>query len=191
MEYGSYIETKIGTMILTEDGTGVTGAYFEAVPEKIRWKFQETPLLQEAKIQLQQYFQGQRMEFDLPLSLKGTEFQLEVWRALCTIPYGKTRSYQDIAIQVKRPKAFRAVGMANHVNPVSIIIPCHRVIGKKGSLVGYGGGIEKKETLLLLEREYGKGGKPYDGSGDLKSRGSFGMLSGKCSYGSCTTGSVI
>ena len=96
---------------------------------------------------------GERKSFDLPLSIKGTAFQMEDWRALQTIPYGETCSYEDIARKINRPKACRAVGMANHANPVSIIIPCHRVVGKNGSLTGYGGGLSIKEFLLELERK--------------------------------------
>ena len=108
-------------------------------------------------MQLSEYFAGARREFDLPLRLRGTQFQLAVWNALRAIPYGETRSYADIAAAVGNEKACRAVGMANHRNPVSIIVPCHRVIGKGGSLTGYGGGIDKKEFLLSLERRVSQG----------------------------------
>ena len=101
--------------------------------------------------QLEEYFAGIRKEFDIPLSMKGTEFQMEDWKALCTIPYGETRTYGQIAAQIGRPKASRAVGMANHNNPISVIVPCHRVIGAGGKLVGYGGGLDVKEALLTLE----------------------------------------
>lgn len=101
--------------------------------------------------QLKEYFKGQRNVFDLPLQMKGTQFQQEVWQALQEIPYGETRTYSDIAVAIGRPKATRAVGMANHCNPLAIIVPCHRVIGKNGSLTGYAGGLEKKQALLALE----------------------------------------
>ncbi len=101
--------------------------------------------------ELEEYFQGKRREFDLPLSPEGTEFQRRVWAALREIPYGETRSYSEIAEQVGNPKAVRAVGMANHRNPIAIMIPCHRVIGKNGSLTGYAGGLSLKEKLLKLE----------------------------------------
>lgn len=101
--------------------------------------------------ELEEYFLGRRREFDLPLSPDGTEFQKKVWAALREIPYGETRSYSEIAGQVGNPKAVRAVGMANHRNPIAIMIPCHRVIGKNGSLTGYAGGLDLKERLLKLE----------------------------------------
>lgn len=101
--------------------------------------------------QINEYLQGTRKTFDLPLQLNGTDFQKSVWNALCQIPYGETRSYQQIADTIGNPKAVRAVGMANNKNPLPIIIPCHRVIGKNGKLVGYAGGIEIKTKLLELE----------------------------------------
>ncbi len=103
--------------------------------------------------QLAEYFAGTRTRFDLPLDLRGTEFQQACWRALLEIPYGETRSYGEIARVVGRPHAFRAVGMANHANPVAIIVPCHRVIGSNGALTGYGGGMDVKRWLLDLERQ--------------------------------------
>lgn len=111
----------------------------------------EHPILEQTAQQLQQYFAQQRKNFDLPITIQGTDFQIDVWNALKTIPYGETRSYQDIATQIGRPKAVRAVGMTNGQNPLSIIIPCHRVIGKNGKMVGFGGGIEHKITLLQIE----------------------------------------
>lgn len=104
-----------------------------------------------AREQLVEYFNGNRQEFDLPLDLIGTDFQKSVWRALLNIPFGKTASYKDIAIRVGNPKATRAIGMANNKNKIPIIIPCHRVIGADGRLVGYGGGLHIKEKLLRLE----------------------------------------
>jgi methylated-DNA-[protein]-cysteine S-methyltransferase len=111
----------------------------------------EDALLKEAARQLAEYFAGARRAFDLLLELHGTEFQKRVWQALLTIPYGETRSYRDIAEMIGCPKGFRAVGMANNRNPIAIIIPCHRVIGADGALVGYGSGIWRKEFLLGLE----------------------------------------
>jgi len=101
--------------------------------------------------ELEEYFLGKRREFDLPLHPDGTEFQRRVWAALREIPYGETRSYSEIAEQVGNPKAVRAVGMANHRNPIAIMVPCHRVIGKNGSLTGYAGGLHLKERLLKIE----------------------------------------
>lgn len=103
--------------------------------------------------QLEQYFAGDRDTFELPLEPSGTEFQRAVWNALEQIPYGETRSYGEIAAQVGRPKAARAVGMANNRNPIAVIVPCHRVIGSGGALVGYAGGLERKIWLLDHERE--------------------------------------
>ena len=108
-----------------------------------------------AKIQLAEYFAGERREFDVPLYMEGTEFQKKVWKALTEIPYGETRSYSEIAEVVGSPKAARAVGMANHVNPVPVIVPCHRVIGKSGKPVGYAGGLDMKAWLLEMEKERG------------------------------------
>jgi methylated-DNA-[protein]-cysteine S-methyltransferase len=108
--------------------------------------------LAEASTQLSQYFGGTRRSFDLDLAPQGTEFQTRVWAALAEIPYGETATYGEIAAQVGNPKASRAVGMANNRNPIALIIPCHRVIGSTGKLVGYGGGLPTKEFLLNLER---------------------------------------
>ena len=107
--------------------------------------------LPELKRQLAEYLTGERRDFDLPLAPEGTEFQCRVWQALTTIPYGETRSYVDIARAVGSPGASRAVGGANHDNPIGIVIPCHRVIGADGSLTGYAGGVERKRRLLELE----------------------------------------
>ena len=112
----------------------------------------ENALLSAAQGQLQEYFEGARHAFDLPLNFRGTAFQQEVWRALCAIPYGETRSYADIARAIGRPAAVRAVGAANGRNPISIIAPCHRVIGSNGALTGFAGGLAAKTYLLELER---------------------------------------
>ena len=113
----------------------------------------ETPLIKKAYQQLLEYFEGKRKHFELPLKPKGTPFQQSVWNVLCQIPYGKTKSYKDIAEMIGNPKACRAVGMANHHNPVIIIIPCHRVIGANGALTGFACGIDIKRQLLSLERD--------------------------------------
>ena len=110
-----------------------------------------TALTNEAATQLMEYFAGKRRTFSLPLAPKGTPFQKEVWQALSSIPYGQTRSYADIAAQVGRPKAVRAVGMANNRNPTPIVIPCHRVVGSSGDMVGYAYGTKIKRYLLELE----------------------------------------
>lgn len=103
-------------------------------------------------MQLNEYFEGKRKEFDFPYEVQGTEFQKKVWNALCDIPYGETRTYKEIATAVGNPKASRAVGMANNKNPIAIAVPCHRVIGANGKLVGYAGGLPMKEKLLEIEK---------------------------------------
>lgn len=112
----------------------------------------ETTLIKETIGQINDFLAGRRREFDLPLLPKGTEFQKKVWRELQNIPYGKTCSYKDIAEKIGSPKAARAIGRANNKNPIILIIPCHRVIGSDGRLVGYGAGLELKERLLALEK---------------------------------------
>jgi methylated-DNA-[protein]-cysteine S-methyltransferase len=109
-------------------------------------------LLAEAVRQLRAYFQGELRQFDLPLDFAGTPFQIRVWRQLLTIPYGETRSYAQVAAAIGSPLAVRAVGAANGANPIAIVVPCHRVVGASGKLVGYGGGLELKKRLLELER---------------------------------------
>lgn len=139
------IDTPLGRMCLV----AADGAIRE-----FRWRgggMDSTPLLLEAERQLQEYFCGLRKRFDLPLAPRGTEFQKKVWQALMDIPYGETRTYGEIAVAVGSAKACRAVGMANHVNPIPVIIPCHRVVGAGGKLTGYAGGLDRKQTLLALE----------------------------------------
>ena len=106
-------------------------------------------------MQVESYLAGNLKKFDLPLEMHGTNFQLEVWNALLSIPYGTTASYKDVALMIGNSKAVRAVGMANNRNPIAIIVPCHRVIGSDGSLVGYAGGMELKRTLLEIESPQG------------------------------------
>lgn len=115
---------------------------------------QTTELLSMATIQLDEYFQGKRTVFSLPFKLTGTPFQLAVWKELQNIPYGQTTSYKEIAQKINKPKAYRAVGMANNKNPLPIIIPCHRVIGSNGKLIGYAGGLKLKNYLLELEKSH-------------------------------------
>ncbi len=115
---------------------------------------QTTELLSMATIQLDEYFQGKRTTFSLPFKLTGTPFQLAVWKELQNIPYGKTTSYKEIAQKINKPKAYRAVGMANNKNPLPIIIPCHRVIDSNGKLIGYAGGLKLKNYLLELEKSH-------------------------------------
>jgi len=135
---------------ITAEKNAITGLFFG---NDVPYGFikAETSLIKKTALQIEEYFAGKRKIFSVPLSIQGTEFHMDVWKALQTIPYGETRSYKDIALQIGRPKAVRAVGMANNRNPISIIIPCHRVIGHNGKLVGYGGGLPLKEYLLELE----------------------------------------
>ena len=146
-----YYKSEIGKIAIGEDGNAITDVFFGN--EDLDWEIKETPLIKEAYKQIVEYLEGKRKTFDLPIVLSGTEFQKKVWNALKKIPYGQTKSYKDIAIEVGNERAARAVGMANNRTPVSIIIPCHRVIGKSGKLVGYGGGLPIKEHLLKLEKE--------------------------------------
>lgn len=145
------VPSPVGPLTLTQEDQALTGLHFGEHPQQ--GAEGPTPLLEEAARQLEEYFAGQRKEFSLPLAPKGTEFQLRVWQALLQIPYGETRSYGELAAMVGNPKACRAVGGANHRNPLSILIPCHRVVGTKGSLTGYAGGLAIKEFLLKLESE--------------------------------------
>jgi methylated-DNA-[protein]-cysteine S-methyltransferase len=133
------------------EGKAITRVFFGTKPPEGFLKT-ETPLIKKAARQIEQYLAGKRKEFALPLVMHGTEFQMAVWRALQTIPFGETRSYKEIAVLIGKPKAVRAVGMANNRNPIVIIVPCHRVIGSNGRLVGYGGGLPLKQHLLELER---------------------------------------
>lgn len=112
---------------------------------------QPCPLTEKAFTQISEYLSGKRKVFDFPYILSGTPFQKQVWQALCDIPYGETRSYKQIAQAIGKPNACRAVGMANHCNPMMIVIPCHRVVGANGKLTGYAGGLEMKSALLALE----------------------------------------
>lgn len=114
----------------------------------------QTPFLEEVARQLTAYFEGKLCDFSIPFHLVGSSFQVRVWEALQTIPYGETVSYAELASRIGAPRAYRAIGQANHVNPISIILPCHRVIGSNGALVGYGGGLATKEYLLALEKRF-------------------------------------
>lgn len=143
-------DTPLGLMGLEEEDGALVSLRLPGQPMP-RIACHETPLLSEGKRQVLEYLAGKRRVFDLSLAPRGTEFYRSVWRALEAIPYGETRSYRDIAQAVGRPKAVRAVGQANHNNPIPIIIPCHRVVGSGGALTGYAGGLEIKEKLLRLE----------------------------------------
>jgi methylated-DNA-[protein]-cysteine S-methyltransferase len=153
--YCTEFASPIGKLRLTGTGAALTGVFMETerhASAQSRDAIRDAAPLCEARQQLDEYFGGERREFSLVLDADGTEFQRSVWRALRGIPYGATASYGDIAKRIRNPKAVRAVGLANGRNPISIIIPCHRVIGADGSLTGYGGGIERKRFLLALEK---------------------------------------
>lgn len=154
--YYCYLHTPIGELLLAgENNTlsmiGFPKGKMRRDPEP-DWIYNEQPL-EKARQQLEEYFAGTRKDFDLPVVLNGTEFQLNVLQALQKIPYGETVSYGEIARRIGRPKAVRAVGAANGRNPIPIVVPCHRVIGSSGDLTGFGGGLDTKEALLRLEAE--------------------------------------
>lgn len=149
--------SPIGDLLLTSDGQSLTGLHFPLHKGKRRpappaeWVLQKN-WFQSTVRQLKEFFAGQRRQFEVPLDPMGTAFQRQVWKALCAIPYGQTRSYGAIAQAIGRPGAARAVGAANGQNPIAIIIPCHRVIGAGGELTGFGGGLPCKQKLLELEK---------------------------------------
>lgn len=148
--------SPVGTLKLVATDKGLAAILWENDnPLRVRLNEPERddahPILIETERQLGEYFAGDRQSFSLPLEFEGTEFQTKVWRALLAIPFGETRSYSDIAVEIGEPKAVRAVGAANGKNPLSIVAPCHRVIGANGKLTGFAGGLETKAQLLALE----------------------------------------
>ncbi|PJK04001.1 cysteine methyltransferase [Lysobacteraceae bacterium NML71-0210] len=149
------IDSPVGRLLIATSDEGLHAIEFpqgrHPVKRDAHWQESPHPLLSEAARQLGEYFAGQRHVFDLPLAPQGTDFQQRVWQALRTIPYGQTRSYAQLATAIGQPKAMRAVGAANGRNPLSIVVPCHRVIGADGTLVGFGGGLPVKTFLLRLE----------------------------------------
>ncbi len=150
------LPSPVGPLTLIADTTGMVAVLWEnerpgRVPLDGDVGSDAMPILQEAKRQFEEYFNGQRQTFDLPLSAKGTPFQRNVWKALTAIPYGTTRTYAEIARKIGRPRAVRAVGAAIGRNPLSILVPCHRVIGSNGKLTGFAGGLPRKAILLKLE----------------------------------------
>ncbi len=153
-----YLEhpSPLGPLLLAAKDGGLSGVYYQQhnhFAGKQDWQqVSDHALLKQAAYQLDEYFAGQRQVFDLPLAPHGTLFQTEVWQGLRQIPYGGTSNYSELAQAIARPKAVRAVGAANARNPLSIIVPCHRVIGRSGDLVGYAGGLERKQFLLALEK---------------------------------------
>lgn len=155
------VDSPVGPLLLTSDGAALTRLLYAAQPDP-DWSDEPCELLDRAVAQLREYFAGERTDFDLPLEPAGTPFQLTVWSALRGIPYAETINYGQLATRVGNPRASRAVGLANGRNPISIVVPCHRVIGADGSLTGYGGGIDRKRTLLDLERRVAGPDTPGD-----------------------------
>lgn len=157
MFYGILSDSPVGPLLVAGDDSGLKFVLFSrdrnqtsAIQPKPEWELNERRLKEPIR-QLRAYFRRQLKQFELPLAGDGTDFQRRVWKALCDVPYGETVSYGDIARVIGQPTASRAVGMANGRNPISIIVPCHRIIGTNGKLVGYGGGLHNKTALLQLE----------------------------------------
>ncbi len=154
--YYTTYESPVGPLLLAGESNALRRVSFESskrsAPPGADSKLDKKPFAEVIR-QLQAYFNGELKEFDLPLAMEGTEFQLRVWNALRTIPYGETISYAQLAERIGNPKAVRAVGLANGSNPIPIIVPCHRVIGSDGSLTGFGGGLSTKKMLLELENK--------------------------------------
>ena len=160
MHVSKTMRSPVGELTLVASANGLAAILWEndrpgRVKLNIVAQDDNHPVLRETERQLNQYFAGTRTHFDLPLDFAGTDFQKKVWAALLTIPFGETRSYAQIAAQVGSPKAVRAVGAANGRNPISIVAPCHRVIGSNGTLTGFAGGLDAKRVLLALEGKEG------------------------------------
>ena len=151
MNYRCEIKTDLGTMTLIETENKISHISFSIMEKLLEIPIKKTMLLEKAEQQILEYFEGKRQNFSLPIAPEGTAFQKKVWKALQNIPYGQTRSYGEIAKEIGQCHAVRAVGNANHNNPIAIVIPCHRVIGANSKLVGYALGIELKQFLLKLE----------------------------------------
>lgn len=157
MIFHTYLDSPLGPILAMSDGSHLTGLHFRDDRHQPQvataWVRDDAqPVLVEAAAQIARYFAGELVCFDLPIAPEGTAFQKIVWRALCDIPHGATESYGELARRIGRPTASRAVGAANSRNPISIVVPCHRVIGADGSLTGYAGGMHRKQALLALER---------------------------------------
>jgi len=151
MRYYFLYQTQAGSLWICEEDGYITYVAYRDV--SLGYDKKETPLIKKTYEQLMEYFDGQRTVFDIPINASGTAFQKQAWSALSSIPYGETRTYKQIAELIGNPKGCRAVGLANNRNPISIVVPCHRVIGTNGKLVGYAGGLHVKEKLLLLEKQ--------------------------------------
>ena len=158
--YQKSYKSPIGTLYIVEENEKIIEIRYENEKEEVLEK--NTKILEKAVQELEEYFKGKRKEFDIPLNPKGTEFMKKVWKELQKIPYGKTTSYGKIAEKIGNPKASRAVGMANHNNPIPIIIPCHRVIGKNNKMVGYALGIDKKRISFKFRIKSKRNGGKID-----------------------------
>ena len=146
----TYLDSPVDDLLLTSDGQALTGVHFRGTAAAASWR-RDDSWFKEVKRQLRDYFAGRARMFSLRLAPQGTPFQRRVWAALQKIPFGQTASYGELAKRIGHPGAARAVGAANGQNPIAIIIPCHRVIGADGTLTGFGGGLQRKRTLLELE----------------------------------------
>jgi methylated-DNA-[protein]-cysteine S-methyltransferase len=158
--YYALVDSPIDPLLLVSDGEHLVGLYTDAGKYLPRFKencIEDAQVFSEAVKQLKAYFAGELTDFDLAIKLSGTAFQQRVWQALVSIPFAMTASYKDIAERIESPKAVRAVGLANGRNPISIVVPCHRVIGANGTLTGYAGGLPRKRWLLAHEKRLGNG----------------------------------
>lgn len=177
------IDSPIGELLLTSNGTAITGLHMEGSEPPSRpgtARQQEDQLLAAARHQVAAYFAGELTAFDLPLALEGTPFQQQVWAALRAIPYGETISYGELARRIGNIKAVRAVGTANGRNPLAVIVPCHRVIGADGSLTGFGGGIGRKKILLAHEARVCARGPLPDTRADARVESSMPVMLRPC-----------
>jgi methylated-DNA-[protein]-cysteine S-methyltransferase len=155
--YFDCVPSPLGGLVLATDGVALTGVWFDGQryqpPMVTGWqRRRDLPLLHRAAAELAEYFAGRRKRFALPVAPCGTPFQRAVWQAIAAIPYGETIAYRDLAARVGRPESIRAAGAATGRNPLSIVIPCHRIVGANGALTGYAGGLDRKRALLALER---------------------------------------
>lgn len=155
------VETPIGLLMITATDEAIIGVKPTGYEENIVENEVSYIVAQKCKTELEEYFTGKRKSFDLPLKQEGTEFQKQVWKQLKRIPYGETRTYGEVAKLMGNSKAARAIGMANHNNPILILVPCHRVIGADGSLTGYSAGIEAKKYLLEFEKRINRSNKKH------------------------------
>jgi methylated-DNA-[protein]-cysteine S-methyltransferase len=156
--YFDRVPSPLGPLLLATDGVALTGAWFDGqrhLPSvEAHWQQRkDQPILRRAAEELADYFAGRRVAFELALAPSGTTFQRDVWAAIATVPYGETIAYRDLAARVRRPDSVRAAGAATGRNPLSIFIPCHRIVGADGALTGYAGGLDRKRALLALEHD--------------------------------------